>query len=364
MLCSRFAGDSPTSDLDGRAPKGRGKRGRSGVISTRNDCVNASDRKLRSNRNNKPNNPSSSTAPSPVRAEANCGGKRNRTDATNFDGARACKQGRSDSRMAENGNGNHLSDHELPAGGLFECPEENCNKKYKKSEGLRYHQTRSHKSSFASFVGLTGIEKGFIKEKCAKNEKSDHHTSGKAVKMEKDLDLNCSEIKVEDRNIDCDVKIEINPEFLDDHMETSPIQSSKNAGQDGTSEAVGNKKQQLTIPLETTGTKSVSIGKLEMTLDDSIKFGIVQQPTVALTPVTSGWSGTVQAPATVYQTTGTSIGSLGTTAPTALPANSTQSQDIVPLPSKAQTDDSGCFHICLYCCDLCFEIGNTREPIG
>jgi len=151
MFCCifRFASDSPTSDIDGRTPKGRGKRGRTCVNATRSD-MNSSDRKLRSNRcatGKTSAGQSSGGSGSPVRSES--GGtlppKRPRgvdaapASASNSDGSRAnSKSSRSDSRT---------SNAEFDAVGgdvLIECPAPNCSKKYRHANGLRYHQSRAH----------------------------------------------------------------------------------------------------------------------------------------------------------------------------------------------------------------------------
>ena len=143
---TRFASDSPTSDIDGRTPKGRGKRGRTCVNAARSD-MNSSDRKLRSNRCATGKSTTGGSG-SPVRSES--GGtlppKRPRgveatapTSASNSDGSRAnSKSSRSDSRT---------SNAEFDAVGgdpLIECPAPNCNKKYRHANGLRYHQSRAH----------------------------------------------------------------------------------------------------------------------------------------------------------------------------------------------------------------------------
>jgi len=146
----RFASDSPTSDIDGRTPKGRGKRGRTCVNVARSD-MNSSDRKLRSNRcvaGKSTTAQSSGGSGSPVRSES--GGalppKRPRgADAaagssSNSDGSRAnSKSSRSDSRTS-----NAECDGSNADAPLMECPAPNCSKKYRHVNGLRYHQSRAH----------------------------------------------------------------------------------------------------------------------------------------------------------------------------------------------------------------------------
>ena len=152
-VSDRFASDSPTSDIDGRTPKGRGKRGRTCVNVTRSD-MNSSDRKLRSNRcatGGKSAGHGGST--SPVRSESGGGTmppKRPRgvdavipASANNSDGSRAnSKSSRSDSRMSNNAEFDGMSGNSDAS--LIECPAPNCSKKYRHTNGLRYHQSRSH----------------------------------------------------------------------------------------------------------------------------------------------------------------------------------------------------------------------------
>jgi len=147
-LSFRFASDSPTSDIDGRTPKGRGKRGRTCVNAARSD-MNGSDRKLRSNRcasGKSTAGQSSGGSGSPVRSES--GGtlppKRPRgveavPASSNSDGSRAnSKSSRSDSRTS-------IAEYDAAsADSLIECPAPNCNKKYRHANGLRYHQSRAH----------------------------------------------------------------------------------------------------------------------------------------------------------------------------------------------------------------------------
>ena len=150
-LFCRFASDSPTSDIDGRTPKGRGKRGRTCVTASRSD-MNGSDRKLRSNRcatGKSAAGQSSGGSASPVRSES--GGmavgppKRPRgVDVTipagsNSDNSRAnSKSSRSDSRTS------NAECDVAGADALIECTAPNCSKKYRHANGLRYHQSRAH----------------------------------------------------------------------------------------------------------------------------------------------------------------------------------------------------------------------------
>src|SRR6218665_1055014 len=129
--------------------KGQGKRGRTCAVAQRNEG-NGSDRKLRSNRSNRPS--AAVAAPSPVRNNDTSSLKRSRTETASSDGSRGSKCSRSDSRTSDLGNGTVGSYNELANGGLIECPEENCSKKYRNLNGLRYHQTRVHKSACTSLA--------------------------------------------------------------------------------------------------------------------------------------------------------------------------------------------------------------------
>ena len=146
MFCCRFSCDSPTSDLDTRTPKGRGKRGRAAALAANEaNC----DRKLRKGRRN--NSGAFTAPPSPAKAEDVRGSKRKGRPTElhiDIDGPKASKRSRSNSRSTPTGGSSNNSQSSPAApstpGELIECPEPNCNKKYKHINGLRYHQSHAH----------------------------------------------------------------------------------------------------------------------------------------------------------------------------------------------------------------------------
>jgi hypothetical protein len=155
LSTDRFATESPTSDLDGRTPKGRGKRGRTCTSAARSE-INGSDRKLRSNRCTtgaaSKSGMSSAGSSSPVRSDIGQSGapaaKKPRgsesaggSGSGGSDAGRgASKTGRSESRMSVSAD----AESSATEGALIECPAPNCSKKYRHISGLRYHQSRSH----------------------------------------------------------------------------------------------------------------------------------------------------------------------------------------------------------------------------
>ena len=146
LFCCRFSCDSPTSDLDTRTPKGRGKRGRAAAVAANEaNC----DRKLRKGR--RANSGAFTAPPSPVKTEDIRGSKRKGRPADlhiDIDGPKASKRSRSNSRSTPTGGSSNNSQASPAApstpGELIECPEPNCNKKYKHINGLRYHQSHAH----------------------------------------------------------------------------------------------------------------------------------------------------------------------------------------------------------------------------
>lgn len=139
--------DSPTSDLDARTPKGRGKRGRAAANSTPgNDLSNFTETrssvhsKLRNGgkgRRGAQGSPAASPSPAafvPPRPDP------------------AAKR-KSRGPEEEEKNKRRVPPPTPPSGSppaspvLLECPEPNCNKKYKHINGLKYHQSHAHGSA-------------------------------------------------------------------------------------------------------------------------------------------------------------------------------------------------------------------------
>lgn len=158
--CSRFC-DSPTSDLDARTPKGRGKRGRAAASTTPgNDLSNFTETR--------------SSVHSKLR---NGGGKGRRGGATGTgtgtntgtssptpfipprpepSSKRKSRTGEEETPAPNTGKKSRVASTPAPAPTsgsppaspvLLECPEPNCSKKYKHINGLKYHQSHAHGSA-------------------------------------------------------------------------------------------------------------------------------------------------------------------------------------------------------------------------
>lgn len=143
MFNSSLTSDSPVSDLEVRTPKGRGKRGRGGGTPVNDRTVGANEaRKLRKGRRTSNAN-GFQAPPSPAKSDVGTGAKRKGRPpeldlASITEGVKPPKRSRSSSRGTPN--------VESPSSILIECPEPNCNKKYKHINGLRYHQTHAHQN--------------------------------------------------------------------------------------------------------------------------------------------------------------------------------------------------------------------------
>lgn len=172
--------DSPTEELDSRIPKGgRGKRGRNSMTTT-NDLINFTETrssvhsklrnggpKGRASRNSSVSNPNISANVSNTVTNTPS------TSPTTFSAPRPEKRRRSkdESPSPFNGNnvlssassgnsGNNTSTLNSQPSGikksknlaspcaispvLLECPEQDCSKKYKHANGLKYHQSHAH----------------------------------------------------------------------------------------------------------------------------------------------------------------------------------------------------------------------------
>ncbi|XP_008195436.2 zinc finger protein 608 isoform X3 [Tribolium castaneum] len=150
--------DSPTSDLDNRTPKGRGKRGRSAPATPSTDpppftetrssvhskLRNGGVKGRRGAANGGPSAPSSPTPFVPPRPEPS---------------KRKSRAGDEDSPQPLPGKKSKIAappptppppvvpGSPPPSPVLLECPEPNCSKKYKHINGLKYHQSHAHGSA-------------------------------------------------------------------------------------------------------------------------------------------------------------------------------------------------------------------------
>lgn len=157
--------DSPTSDLDNRTPKGRGKRGRTAATATPStDLSNFTETrssvhsKLRNGtvkgRRGVANGSGTSTAPSsptpfvPPRPEPNNKrktriGEEEVTHSPNAPGKKT-KVVTNPAATLPVPRPPTPSGSPPPSPVLLECPEPNCSKKYKHINGLKYHQSHAH----------------------------------------------------------------------------------------------------------------------------------------------------------------------------------------------------------------------------
>ncbi|XP_063932996.1 zinc finger protein 609 isoform X3 [Zophobas morio] len=157
--------DSPTSDLDNRTPKGRGKRGRSaGAATPSTDLSNFTETrssvhsKLRNGgvkgRRGAANGSGPSTAPSSptpfVPPRPDTSGKR-KSRAGEDESPSPGVQGKK-TKIVVPPPTPPVPSTPTPCGSpppspvLLECPEPNCSKKYKHINGLKYHQSHAHGS--------------------------------------------------------------------------------------------------------------------------------------------------------------------------------------------------------------------------
>ena len=152
--------DSPTSDLDARTPKGRGKRGRAAANATPgNDLSNFTETrssvhsKLRNGggkgRRGAQGSPAASPSPASTTAVTTA------ATTSSFVPPRPDPAAKRKSRgPEEEDKSKRRAPPPTPPSGsppaspvLLECPEPNCSKKYKHINGLKYHQSHAHGSA-------------------------------------------------------------------------------------------------------------------------------------------------------------------------------------------------------------------------
>ncbi|XP_067122655.1 zinc finger protein 608-like isoform X1 [Centruroides vittatus] len=165
--------ESPTSDIDAKTSKARGKRGR-GSTGTSSEGNNYNDSRAtvqsklrnckgrRSASNNSSCTNSGFTVPSsPAKSESgtsNNGKRKGRPNDLELSPAqpdsKSTKRSRSQSRSTPTPNSSSAPvDFPQPSSPvLIECPEPNCSKKYKHINGLRYHQTHAHSNPEAGKI--------------------------------------------------------------------------------------------------------------------------------------------------------------------------------------------------------------------
>ncbi|XP_054714169.1 zinc finger protein 608-like [Uloborus diversus] len=182
--------ESPTSDVDSKTSKGRGKRGRGGNnssndINTFADARNCVQSKLRNGKGRRTtlnSNASSSgfTVPnSPAKSENGSTSSKRKGRPADLEistppvdnNNKSSKRSRTQNRSTPTSS----APAEFPQPSspvLIVCPEPNCNKKYKHINGLRYHQTHAHSASDSSKMDDTTTEDSKDVTNSSDNEES------------------------------------------------------------------------------------------------------------------------------------------------------------------------------------------------
>ncbi|XP_014854747.1 PREDICTED: zinc finger protein 609-like [Poecilia mexicana] len=169
--------ESPTSDLEMRNGRGRGKRMRPNSNTPINENSNSSDNKGTTNNKTRAasntkgrrgsQTPSERRTPpnsntEDIKASPSSAGKRKTKPASDMEPNSSSEDTKGNKRMRTNSNNGGVGaaglpipsikteslppplDRSCPSPVLIDCPHPNCNKKYKHINGLKYHQTRAH----------------------------------------------------------------------------------------------------------------------------------------------------------------------------------------------------------------------------
>lgn len=157
--------ESPTSDVEMRSGRGRGKRMRPSSNMPLNDNSNSSDNKgsgsskTRGAAANSKGRRGSQTAGGAEDAKASpSSAKRKTKPASDMEPTSSSEDTKASKRMRTNSTGAAMPlpggksdplpppqlDRTCPSPVLIDCPHPNCNKKYKHINGLKYHQARAH----------------------------------------------------------------------------------------------------------------------------------------------------------------------------------------------------------------------------
>lgn len=287
--------DSPTSDLDARMPKGRGKRGRGASNGNSSDMSNFTETrasvhsKLRSNsKGRRGNTCNSSSVPvgSPIKGDNNNsnGGLKRKGRPTDLEipkeSEAKVKRNRSASRstptsgtagssVSSNG---ELTQQPPSSPVLIECPEPNCNKKYKHINGLKYHQSHAHQSGGGLLLDGDKMQTDDSKDACSDSEevneldsvkcndsetaeKMDVSTASKSTAASTEVECVVSVLPAEAKTEDSSNEVKLNVAVDSDEPEgaTAPnIPSSVSADVDIVSETVVNSSCVATIASGTT----------------------------------------------------------------------------------------------------------------
>ncbi|XP_005807163.1 zinc finger protein 609 [Xiphophorus maculatus] len=169
--------ESPTSDLEMRNGRGRGKRMRPNSNTPINENSNSSDNKGATNNKTRAasntkgrrgsQTPSERRTPpnsntEDIKASPSSAGKRKTKPASDMEPNSSSEDTKGNKRMRTNSNNGGVGaaglpipsikteslppplDRSCPSPILIDCPHPNCNKKYKHINGLKYHQSRAH----------------------------------------------------------------------------------------------------------------------------------------------------------------------------------------------------------------------------
>lgn len=168
--------ESPTSDLEMRNGRGRGKRMRPNSNTPVNENSNSSDNKgsnnsktraasnskgRRGSQNSSERRTPPNSNPEDIKASPSSANKRKNKPASDMEPNSSSEDTKGSKRMRTNSNSGiphtilPLSnikaeslppslDRNCPSPVLIDCPHPNCNKKYKHINGLKYHQARAH----------------------------------------------------------------------------------------------------------------------------------------------------------------------------------------------------------------------------
>ncbi|XP_077375090.1 zinc finger protein 609b isoform X2 [Festucalex cinctus] len=169
--------ESPTSDLEMRNGRGRGKRMRPNSNTPINENSNSSDNKGATNNKTRAasnskgrrgsQTPSERRTPpnsntEDIKASPSSAGKRKAKPASDMEPNSSSEDTKGNKRMRTNSNSGGVGltgllipsvkteplppplDRSCPSPVLIDCPHPNCNKRYKHINGLKYHQARAH----------------------------------------------------------------------------------------------------------------------------------------------------------------------------------------------------------------------------
>ncbi|XP_021086029.1 zinc finger protein 609 isoform X2 [Mesocricetus auratus] len=164
--------DSPTSDLEMRNGRGRGKRMRPNSNTPVNETATASDSKGTSNnsktraganskgrrgsQNSSEHRPPPSSNSEDVKASPSSANKRKNKPLSDMELNSSSEDSKGNKRVRTNSMGSatgplpstkvepNIVDRNCPSPVLIDCPHPNCNKKYKHINGLKYHQAHAH----------------------------------------------------------------------------------------------------------------------------------------------------------------------------------------------------------------------------